>query len=151
VAALLFLSLTLAGGLDLWRVASRTIEARIFDHGGVQFAALVARVTPAKALILHAPTYNHPIILSGRRSFMGYPGHVWSHGLDGGPRETDIRRMFAGGADATALLARYQIEYVVVEPTEVDQLPINRAFFERYPLVGEAGGYRLYRTSGVPN
>jgi hypothetical protein len=151
VAALLFLSLTLAGGLDLWRVASRTIEARIFDHGGVQFAALIARVTPAKALILHAPTYNDPVILSGRRSFMGYPGHVWSHGLDSGPRETDIKRMFAGGADATALLARHQIEYVVVGPTEVDQFPINRAFFDRYPLVGEAGGYRLYRTSRVPN
>ena len=151
VAALLFLSLTLAGGLDLWRVASRSIEARIFDHGGVQFAAVVARVTPAKALILHAPTYNHPVILSGRRSFMGYPGHVWSHGLDGGPREADIKGMFAGGADATALLTRYGIDYVVVGPAEADQLPVNRAFFERYPLAGEAGGYRLYRTSGVQN
>jgi hypothetical protein len=149
VAALLFLSLTLAGGLDLWRVASRSIEAGVFDHGGVQFAAVVARVTPAKALILHAPTFNHPVILSGRRSFMGYPGHVWSHGLDGGPREADIKRMFAGGADATALLTRYGIDYVVVGPAEADQLPVNRAFFERYPLAGDAGGYRLYRTSGV--
>ena len=101
------------------------------------------------ALILHAPTYNHPVILSGRRSFMGYPGHVWSHGLDGGPREADIKGMFAGGADATALLTRYGIDYVVVGPAEADQFPVSRPFFERYPRAGDTGGYRLYRTSGV--
>jgi hypothetical protein len=148
-AALLFLSLTLAGGLDLWRVASGSIEARIFDSHGIRFAAAVASVTHPTALILHAPTYNHPVILSGRRSFMGYPGHVWSHGLDAGPREADIKRMFAGGADAATLLARHGIDYVVVGPGEREQLPVNSGFFERYPAVVEVGEYRLYRTAGA--
>jgi hypothetical protein len=28
------------------------------------------------------PTYNHPLLLVGRPMALGYPGHVWSHGLE---------------------------------------------------------------------
>jgi hypothetical protein len=27
------------------------------------------------------PTYNHPLLLVGKPMALGYPGHVWSHGL----------------------------------------------------------------------
>jgi hypothetical protein len=149
LAATLFVSLTLAGTLDLWRVASNAFEARVFDRRGIEFAAIVCKNTRPSSLILHAPTYNHPVVLTGRRSLMGYPGHVWSHGLDPGPREVDIRRMYAGGEDAEGLFARYAIGYVVVGPLERGQMPANEHFFERYPRIGESGGYRLYRTTNV--
>ena len=148
-AAGLLAALTFAGALDLWRVASGAFEARIFDRDGIELAALISSTTSPTALILHAPTYNHPVVLSGRRSLMGYAGHVWSHGLDAGPREADIRRIYAGDAAAAALLGRYGIDYVVVGPEERSQMPINERFFEQYPHVGTAGGYRLYRTSSA--
>ena len=148
LAALLFSSLTLAGALDVWRVASGGFQSRIFDREGIEFARVVAERTSPGALIAHAPVPNHPIALSGRRSLMGYPGHVWSHGLDGGPREADIRRIYAGGPDAAATLERYRIDYVVVGPIERFRLPVSEPFFARYPRAAEAGEYRLYRTSG---
>lgn len=147
VAAALFVSLTLAGGLDLWRVASGAFVSRVFDRGGIDFAGMVRERTSPRSLILHAPTYHHPIALTGRRSLMGYPGHVWSHGLDPGSREAEIKRMYSGAPDAAVLLARYGIDYVAVGWSERLQMPINEPFFEQYPLVGEAGGYRLYRVS----
>ena len=147
-AVALFVSLTLAGALDLWRVASGAVQAQIFDRRGLEFAAMVSATTSPTSLILHAPIHNHPVALTGRRSLMGYAGHVWSHGLDYRPREADIKAMYAGSADAEALLARYGIDYVVVGPPERARMLVNDAFVGRLRLVGEAGGYRLY---GTPN
>lgn len=142
---LLFI-LIFAGALDVWRVASGAFASRVYSTEGIAFARLVAESTPPGALIVHAPTYNHPIGLSGRRSFMGYLGHVWSHGLDGGAREADIRRMYAGGADADQLLKTHNIDYLVVGPEERRAPLAPEAFFARYPLIVDAaGGYRLYR------
>ena len=146
VAGMLLFVLTVAGGLDVWRVASGAFASRVYSSEGIAFARLVTESTPPGALIVHSPTYNHPVGLSGRRSFMGYLGHVWSHGLDGGAREADIRRMYAGGADADQLLKVNRIDYLVVGPEERRGPIAPEAFFARYPLIVDAaGGYRLYR------
>ena len=144
-AIVLLLSLTLAGSLDVWRVVAKTSEYRVFDSDGITFADVISRSAPPGALILNAPTFNHPIFLAGRRSLMGYPGHLWSHGLDYTAREADIRRIYLGAPDAERLMMRYGIDYAVVGPLERAVLPINERFFARYQKVGEAGEYRLYQ------
>ena len=143
VAALL--GLTLAGALDVWSVMSRAAEFRIFDSDGVRFAEVVKQETRPRSTILHEPTFDTPIFLTGRRSVMGYPGHIGSHGINYEARLRDIRRIYAGSADATQLLAKYGIEYVVAGPHEIREGPINEAFFARFKLVGEKGEYRLYK------
>ncbi|MET0625564.1 MAG: hypothetical protein ABW250_21695 [Pyrinomonadaceae bacterium] len=148
----LLLAQTAAGGLDVWRAASGAVERRSFDPAGVAFAELVRRETSPRSLILHAPTYNDPVYLTGRRTFLGYPGHVWSHGIDYFAREAELKRIYSGAADAPALIERAGIEYVVIGPLERAELSrqgvaINESFFVgRYRKVGEAGGYRLYKT-----
>jgi hypothetical protein len=151
-AAGLLLALTGAGALDVWRAASGAVERQTFDADGVRFAELIKAQTPPRALILHAPTYNDPVYLTGRRTFLGYPGHIWSHGLDYAEREAQLVRVYEGGPDAARLLAQNRIEYVVVGPLEEAEMRsrrqrLNRSFFERYPKVGEAGAYRLYKTA----
>jgi hypothetical protein len=151
VAVVLLLMQTAAGGLDVWRAASGAVERRSIDPAGVAFAEIIKQETSPRALILHAPTYNDPVYLTGRRTFLGYPGHVWSHGIDYTPREAVLKRIYTGTADAPALLERAGIEYVVVGPLEREELRkyglmVNESFFERYRKVGEAGGYRLYKT-----
>ena len=144
-ACALFISLTLAGGLDVWRIVSQTTEYREFDRDGIAFAEMIKQKTEPRALILHAPTFNHPVFLTGRRSLMGYPGHIWTHGLEFAPREAEIKRMYEGAAGAVDLLARYGIEYAVVGPLEQNQMTVNTLFFERYVKIGEVGDYRLYK------
>ncbi len=145
LAAALCVSLMLAGGLDVWRALSETSEQRIFDADGIAFAKAIEGATPPRSILLNAPTYNHPVFLTGRRSLMGYAGHLWSHGIDYTAREADIRRIYAGAPDADALLARYKVEYVVVGTLERAALTVNEAFFQRYPKVVETNGYRLYK------
>lgn len=137
--------LTASGALDVWRVVSAASEQREFDRGGVAFAELIRRETAPRALILHAPTYNHPVYLTGRQSLMGYGGHLWSQGIDYQARESDVSRIYAGAPDAEQLLARYGVEYAVVGPLERTGLRVNEQFFTRFEKIGETGGYSLYK------
>jgi uncharacterized membrane protein len=103
--------------------------------------------TPESALILHAPTYNTPAFLAGRQSLLGYPGHIWSRGLDYAAREHHIGQIYAGGPEADGLLAQYGVDYVLVGPVERNQGPgyVNEGFFTRFTEVAAAGDYRLYQ------
>jgi len=143
----LFAALTLAGALDLWRVLSRASQERVFSRADLAFAAFVREATPPNSLILHAPIHNHPVFLTGRRSLMGHPGHVWSHGLEYGPRRADIERIYAGRPGAETLLVEYGIDYIVLGPPERSEVRPNYPFLEQYERVGDAGGFTLYRVA----
>jgi len=150
LVVLLVIAQTAAGGLDVWRAAVGT-ERREIDSDGLAFAELIKLKTPPRALILHAPLYNDPVYLTGRRTFLGYPGHIWSHGLNYDRREAELKRIYAGSAEASSLIVDNGIEYVVVGPLEREEmrkygLALNESFFARYRKVGEAGAYRLYKT-----
>jgi hypothetical protein len=145
LAGTLFVVLTLAGGLDVFALVTHQGEYQEFDRDGVNFAEMIKQQTTPRATILHAPIHNTPVFLTGRRSLMGYPGHIWTHGLDFGPRETDIRKIYAGSPDATGLLAKYGVDYVVIDPQEHSVMPVDEAFFSRYREVAKTGEYHLYK------
>ena len=136
--------LMLAGGLDVWRVVSRQVDYQEFEADGLALADLIMEETAPSALILHAPTYNPPVFLTGRRSLLGYTGYIWAHGLEYAEREADIKRIYAGEADAEALLDKYGIDYIEVTPLERGSMEVDDAFFERFTRVGEAGAYQLF-------
>jgi uncharacterized membrane protein len=85
------------------------------------------------------------VFLTGRRSLLGYTGYIWAHGLEYGPRETEIKSIYAGASNAVELLSKHGVDYVVVSPVERNYMPVNDAFFSRYPILAEVGAYRLYR------
>lgn len=145
LALVLFACVTLAGALDVAAIVLRSNQYQVFDSNGVGFAELVKAKTEPRALIIHAPVHNHPVFLTGRRSLMGYPGHIWTHGLDFTQRESEIRRIYAGGSDAPLLMQKYGVQYAVVGPHERDLMTVNEGFFSRFQLMGEVGGYRLYK------
>src|SRR5437588_1139870 len=139
IAGCLFVVLTLAGALDVYALVTKQGEFEEFDRDGVVFADMIKQQTPPKATILHAPIHNTPIFLTGRRSLMGYPGHIWTHGIDSGSREADIKKIYEGAADAPGLLAKYGVDYVVVDPQERSVMRVNDEFFGRYKEVVTVG------------
>jgi hypothetical protein len=150
VVVALVLAQTAAGGLDVWRAAVGTERLEI-DRDGLALAELIKSKTSPRALILHAPIYNDPVYLTGRRTFLGYPGHVWSHGLNYERREAELKRIYAGAPDASSLVVDNGIEYVVVGPAERAEMKrygvaLNESYFKRFEKVGEAGEYSLYKT-----
>jgi hypothetical protein len=145
VAVILFVCVTLAGALDVAGIALRSTDYDIFDSAGVTFAELVKEKTPPRALIIHAPVHNTPVFLTGRRSLMGYPGHIWTHGLEFMRREGEIKRIYLGSPDADQLMRNYGIDYAVVGPLERHVVQVNEGFFSRFEKVGQVGEYSLYK------
>ncbi|HZM99291.1 MAG TPA: hypothetical protein VFB70_07850 [Pyrinomonadaceae bacterium] len=144
-AVLLFVGVTFAGALDVAGITLRSIKYQVFDSAGMRFAELVKEQTPPRALIVHAPVHNTPVFLTGRRSLMGYPGHIWTHGLEFMRREGEVKRMYLGSSDANQLINDFGIDYAVVGPHERMVVPVNEAFFSRFQKVGEVGEYKLYK------
>lgn len=146
------IALTLAGGLDVWRVVSGQTEYGEFDRDSIALAEAIKQDTPPNALLLNAPTWNASVFLTGRRTLLGYTGHVFSRGLPYLDREADIRRIYAGEADADQLLAKYGIQYIVVSPLERDyqatnNLAVNDSYFQQFTRIAEAGEYELYEVA----
>ena len=143
-AVALVIVLTLAGGLDVWRAASGQTVYGEFDRDAVALAAQIRAQTPARAVFLNAPIWNATVFLTGRPTVMGYDGHVWSRGLPYVDRAADIRRIYAGEPDATALLSRYGVDYILVTPIERGTLTVNDAFVGSFTKIAEAGEYAVY-------
>jgi hypothetical protein len=145
IAAVLFVCVTLAGALDVAGIAMRSVQYQVFDANGLRFAELIKTQTEPRSMIIHAPVHNTPVFLTGRRSLMGYPGHIWTHGLQFVQREGEIKRIYLGMPDAVPLIKKYSIEYLVVGPQERIVTPVNDQFISRFQKVGEVGEYQLYK------
>jgi hypothetical protein len=144
-APLVLATLLLAGALDVLRVVSEASEYREFDAQGIAVASLISTQTAPRALVLHAPTYNSPVFLTGRRSLLGYPGWMWSRGLDYSERSADIQRIYLGVPEADALLQKYNVDYVLVGPMELASFKVNEQFWSKYKTLSQAGAYRVYK------
>jgi hypothetical protein len=115
-APALLLALVLAGALDVWRVASGRIAHVVFDREAIAFGQDVARKTAPGSVIAARPAHDSPLLLSGRPSVLGYTGHIWSQGLQGGEREQDLEKFYAGTLDPAVLRERYGVDHVVLQP-----------------------------------
>jgi hypothetical protein len=145
IAPAVFLTLILAGGLDVLRVVSEASEYQEFDALGIATANTISAQTAPRALVLHAPTYNSPVFLTGRRSLLGYPGWMWSRGLDYSERSADIERIYSGAPEAEALLRKYNVDYVLVGPMELASFKVNEQFWSKYKTLSQSGAYRVYQ------
>lgn len=143
----LLVGLTLSGWLDVWRVASGQIEHQIISPSMAAAAADLSSKMPKDSLIVTAPEFATIPVLTGSRWFLGYTGHVWSHGIAGNERDAIVRKIYAGGDEAARLLRENDIDYVVVGPQEKQFTKVNEAFFLEYPLEAQSGEFRVFRVS----
>ena len=151
VAAVCLVVLTLAGAIDVWRVAAGQIKNGVFNADSMKLAEQIKQKTPRGALFLNGAIYNSTVVLSGRQSLMRYPGHLSSYGINYGERENDVKKMYQGGADADALFQKYNIEYVVITPEEEyylsqnGNIKPNLDYFNKFPVIAESGKYKAYK------
>ena len=145
LAPVVLATLLLAGALDVLRVVSEASEYQEFDAQGIAAASVISAQTAPRALVLHAPTYNSPVFLTGRRSLLGYPGWMWSRGLDYSERSADIARIYLGAPEAEGLLRKYNVDYVLVGPMELASFKVNEQFWSKFKTLSQAGAYRVYQ------
>ncbi|MGA8656245.1 MAG: hypothetical protein WB586_08855 [Chthoniobacterales bacterium] len=83
--------LSLAGGLRPHQEGYR-----IGDEEEWQQVAEATRTISPAAIFAAYPTYNHPVLVTGHRVVLGFPGHLWSHGLNYRPYEVLLSQLMLG-------------------------------------------------------
>ncbi|HHT9136270.1 MAG TPA: PA14 domain-containing protein [Candidatus Wunengus sp. YC60] len=138
--------LTIAGGIDVFRYAIAPISGwKEFSAEEVKLAKRISIETPPDAVFLTAPIFNHPVFLSGRKTLMGYPAHIWSHGYcDANRREQDVQKMLQGKPEAISLIEKYKPFYATVGPHE-KRIGVNKKFFDtNYACIITTENYNIY-------
>jgi hypothetical protein len=97
---------TLLGGLSAGHPGFGLIERARLDNIGA-----VVRPLPVEARFAAYPTYNHPLLLEGRKVVLGYPGHLWTEGFNYGDANNQLTALMTGATNwreaAQALGVRY--------------------------------------------
>ncbi len=62
----------------------------------VDYVAAATRALPVEARFAAFPTYNHPLLLNGRKVVCGYAGHLWTQGIDNTATENKLRSLMLG-------------------------------------------------------
>jgi len=138
--------LTISGAIDIFKYAIAPVNgSKEFSVEEIELAKRISIETPADAVFLNAPVHNHLVFLSGRKAFMGYPGHIRSHGYKGGQmRENDIKRILRGKPDAFQLIDKYKPDYVIVGPHE-RRIGVNKKYFDNnYSCIITTKYYNVY-------
>jgi hypothetical protein len=67
---------------------------------------------PEDSVLAVAPDPNHPAMFWGAKVAMGYPGHLWSHGINATERESQLERMFRGDKDWFSLAKSIGVTHI---------------------------------------
>jgi hypothetical protein len=146
VAVSLLITLIFSGALDVIRALSPAENVTLYGRAELEVAELLREKTPPRSVILHAPIHNSVVSISGRQSVIGYPGHLWTHGIAFNQREEEAAAIYRGGSAAAELLSRLGVDYVIIGPPERSQLqPDENYFSNSYPAVIDHNEYRVFQ------
>jgi hypothetical protein len=112
-----------------------------FNKADIHIGEWIARNTPKDAVFLTSDAVTHPVTtLAGRKTFLGYGGWLYTHGIDTNSRQTAEKRMFGAydEDEAARLLEENGIDYVFIGPSELSssQFYVNQDFYaSRYECV----------------
>ena len=123
-------------------------RSRLFTDEELDAAAFAREHTPPRSLFLTAPVFTQPVLcLAGRAVVRGPTSWLWSHGYEFRAREADVRRIYAGDAEALGLLGYYGVDYVYLGDAERGELKADAAFFERnFTAVYRNAGITIFDT-----
>jgi hypothetical protein len=83
------------------------------QRGEVDAIAAAVHEMPIEARFAAWPTYNHPLLLNGRKVVMGYPGHLWTQGFDDYGKTNDLLgRLMQGANDWRDLAQKLHVRYI---------------------------------------
>ena len=95
------------GGLKAGREGFGLAQRAELDAVGV-----AVRKLPAQARFAAFPTYNHPVLLQGRKVVLGYPGHVWTQGFAFADVEDNLEQLMQGAPEWQELARRFGVRYI---------------------------------------
>ena len=90
------------------------------------------------------PTYNHPALLAGHRVVLGFPGHLWSHGLEYRSEEALLNKVMVAEPGWEQLCPKLKIDYLFWGRFEQEHYPTSAHSWESYPVVAQGDWGKVY-------
>jgi hypothetical protein len=83
------------------------------QRGEVDAVQVAVQKIPLEARFAAFPTYNHALLLNGRKVVMGYPGHLWTQGFeDYGKTQETLNRLMQGAPNWRDLAHKLGAHYL---------------------------------------
>jgi len=83
------------------------------DRGDLDAVGMAVRSLPAEARFAAYPTYNHPLLLQGRKVVLGYPGHLWTQGFKNYENvEQKLRELMEGAQNWREIALALRVRYI---------------------------------------
>ena len=102
------------------------------NRGELDAIDYAVRKMPIEARFAAWPTYNHPLLLDGRKLVMGYPGHLWTQGFDDYGKTNDLLTKLMQGAPNWRDLARtLHVRYIFWGNEEKRNYPVSARPWEK--------------------
>lgn len=119
----------------------------IFDTNAQKMADYIKSNIPEQDQILTGNTHlNLVSSLAGREVLEGYPGWLWTRGIDYGPREDDIKSFYANPSPESPTVSKYSIKYILLDDQARYDFGADPTIFDQtFSKVYEIGDYSLYR------
>jgi len=96
-----------------WEVAAGKGGFGFANRGEVDAVGFAVRKMPLEARFAAFPTYNHPLLLQGRKVVMGYPGHLWTQGFDDyGKTNEQLMKLMQGAPNWPDLARTLHVRYI---------------------------------------
>ncbi|HMJ05932.1 MAG TPA: hypothetical protein VK474_06715 [Chthoniobacterales bacterium] len=124
------------------------------DRAELDAVARAVRKLPVQARFAAFPTYNHPLLLEGRKVVLGYPGHLWTQGFDYAEVEKQLNALMAGAPDWKKQARQLRVRYLFwgreetkhysasLRPWEAEMKPVARGNWGAiYDLEASAQGF----------
>jgi hypothetical protein len=82
------------------------------NRSEIDFVAAAVRKLPVEARFAGFPTYNHPLLLNGRKMVCGYSGHLWTQGIKSTEVESKLDNLMLGQGDWKKTARELQVRYL---------------------------------------
>jgi len=127
--------ISLFGGLSVGRpgfgIANRIELAGVGD---------AVHSLPVEARFAAYPTFNHPLLLQGRKLVLGYPGHLWSQGFADYTGVNNLLNQLMRGAENWRELARtLRVRYIFWGREETSNYAASKRPWEATATVVASG------------
>jgi hypothetical protein len=148
--AILFITLALFSGIiDMIPRLAMTKDTLpvIFALDAKHMANYIKTAIPQNELILTGTDHRNPVdALAGRPVLVGYPGWLWSRGINYSKREKEVSNFYVFPSVDNPLLKEFNIQYVLLDNQTITDFKANKQAFDKvFPIIYHIGQYTLYK------
>lgn len=145
-AVFLFFLLIISGVVEvarLWHFSEKGYA--LFDSEAQELAEFLKNNTPPNSVFISSTSHLSPVILSGRKRFLGYKGWVWAHGIDYSQRDKEDNLIYSGNENAKELMQEQGINYILIGRQEMDEFSVDLSYFEKnFKRIYNKNNYQVF-------